>query len=369
MELMALDIMLATLFMEGFNMNKSIKFILRVLLFIIIFIPCFIYITYLCKPINYNLYNISGLYSEDKKSLDVVYIGGSAAFVYFEPLKAFEEYGFTTYDYACDTIQAELYKYMIKEILKNQDPEVIIIDARAFQYRDKDQVPTEVAYRNYITGMPFSINRFNLIEDVVKNYLKEDTLSYHFDIIKYHGRDGVYDYYESFKLMNNNYNNKFKGFYFVPSVEPITKTNYFTERITPVSEETNAILDDLLEYLKTTNRKYLFVVSPYEELESHKENFNYVEDKVKKAGYNFVDANDYRDEMNLNYNTDFYNYNHVNIFGAEKYTEFLSKYLVNNYNLKDRRGKSNFDKYIDEWNDNVQNTKKEIKKIIEERLL
>ena len=39
-----------------------------------------------------------------------------------------------------------------------------------------------------------------------------------------------------------------------------------------------------------TNHKFLFVVSPYEERESHRENFNYVERKVKEAGFDFLDV-------------------------------------------------------------------------------
>ena len=41
--------------------------------------------------------------------------------------------------------------------------------------------------------------------------------------------------------------------------------------------------------------------------------------------------------MQLNFDTDFYNENHVNIFGADKYTDFLIAYLKEHYNLPDRR--------------------------------
>ena len=68
--------------------------------------------------------------------------------------------------------------------------------------------------------------------------------------------------------------------------------------------------------------------------------------------------------MNLDYRYDFYNGNHVNIYGAEKYTNCLSEYLVKNYNLPDRRGekeyKDDFDSLIPGWKEDVNKTKKEI---------
>ena len=82
---MVLDMMLVNLFMEVFNMStkSNIIAISKIIIFIILFIIIFIILTYIMKPINVNLKNITGFYGEDKNSLDMVYIGGSAAFVYW----------------------------------------------------------------------------------------------------------------------------------------------------------------------------------------------------------------------------------------------------------------------------------------------
>ena len=96
--------------------------------------------------------------------------------------------------------------------------------------------------------------------------------------------------------------------------------------------------------------------------------FNYIEKIIKSRNQDFLDANDYIKEMNLNYAYDFIDIDHVNIYGAEKYTEFLTKYLVNNYKLPDRRGEKlydeDFNNLIPKWNQNVEETKKTIKEII-----
>lgn len=357
--------------MEVFKLKarKIIKWSFLIIIFILISLLFIKVLTYIMKPSCVDLNNIAGFYAEDKNTLDMVYIGGSAAFVYYEPLRAFENEGIASYNYAANTIQPELYKTMIKEILKTQNPEVIIIDARAFQYREEDQPPTEVAYRNVLTGMPLSLNKLEFIYENVEKYLKEGKASYCFDLIKYHRNLNGEIINNQIKMAVNMYENPLKGFYFVPKATEQTLVENNTEKKTPVAEETEKILIDLLEYCKTTECNYLFVVSPYVEQETHKENFNYISEIINKYGYSFLDANDFYDEMGIDFNKDLYDYNHVNIFGSEKYTDFLIEYLKSNYNLPDRRKEKKYQSWfdlLDNWNNLVNNTKKQINKLIEE---
>jgi hypothetical protein len=348
--------------------KNNIIQIIKILSFGLILFQMFIFLDYLMKPRSIDLSNIAGFYGEEKKSLDMVYIGGSACFVYWAPLKAWEDKGIASYSFAADTIQAELYSYLVKETLKYQDPKVIVIDARAFQYRDVDQPPTEVAYRNILTGTPLSLNKLLFVEGNVKKYLKEDPLSYYFDLIKYHGASGHNSISEALSMMTNNFHHELKGFFFIPSVVKMQKYNFETNVETPVSTETTKILDDLLAYLKTTRHKILFIVSPYLETKEHKENFNFVERKVVAAGFDFLDANEYYNEMNLNFDTDFYNNSHVNIFGSEKYTAFLENYLIEKYKLPNRKSNIDYakkwDVLLDNWHSRVNATKDVINSLI-----
>ena len=103
---MDLGIALVNLYMEVFNMKeykKNIIDITKIVIFLVLFVLIFIFLTYIMKPINVNLKNIAGFYSEDKNSLDMVYIGGSAAFVYWQPLKAYEDEGITSYNFAINS--------------------------------------------------------------------------------------------------------------------------------------------------------------------------------------------------------------------------------------------------------------------------
>lgn len=347
------------------NKKKILKWTILISIFLIILFNFIKIITYIMKPMCVDLENIAGLYGEKKNSLDMVYIGGSACFVYWEPLKAFEQEGIASYNYGGNMIQPECYKMMVKEILKTQKPELIIIDARAFQYRKKDKPPTEPAYRNILTGIPLSLNKIQFIQDNVKKYLDDDEVSYYFDIIKYHRETKGQRINEQIKMAFNLYKNPVKGFLFVPKVAKQIKPNIKTTQERPIDKETEVILLDLLEYLKTTDCNYMFVVSPYVEEKEHKENFNYIEKIVEGYGYNFLDSNDYYKEMKMDFNTDFYNAGHVNIFGADKYTDFLTQYIKKNYQLPDRRQDyQEWNDLLPNWNNQVQENKNTINQLI-----
>lgn len=351
--------------------KKILKWIILSIIFVIISVNFLKIVTYIMKPARVDLDNIAGFYGEKKNSLDMVYIGGSAAFVYWEPLRAFEKEGIASYNYGSNTIQAELYKTMIKEVLKTQKPKLILIDARAFQYREKDQPPTEVAYRNVLTGMPLSINKIQFIKDNVKKYLNEkDTTSYYFDIIKYHRDTKDMPVDSQIKMAYNKYTNPNKGFFFVPKVdkqEKIENKGITTQK--NIGKETEEILIDLLEYIKTTDCDYMFIVSPYTEQKEHRENFNYIEEIIEKYGYEFLNSNDYYKEMGIDFDKDLYNESHVNIYGAEKYTDFLTQILKEKYNLPNRKEEyTEWKQLLPDWNEQVNQTKTAIDKIIEEKI-
>ena len=345
-------------------MKRHIVNIFKILVFLIVFINSYIFLSILKKPINYQLDNISGIYAERKNSLDMVYIGGSAAFVYYSPIDAYQKYGIASYDYAVDSIQAEVYPTMIKELLKTQKPKVVVIDARAFQYREKTLEPNEISYRVFLRGFKYNLDRFNLINKIVPKYLKQGTLTYHLDLGLYHTEESVPSFRKTFNIMFDKNKNLDKGFYLVPKAVNIYKYDRDTKEELKIASESEKLLNELLDYLEERKVKALFVVSPYQQIKREKMQYNYIEKIVKSRNQDFLDANDYSDQMNLDYRYDFYNGNHVNIYGAEKYTNFLSEYLVKNYNLPDRRGEKeyqdDFNSLIPRWKENVEATKKEI---------
>lgn len=341
--------------------------ITKVTAFVLIFSFLFVFVSYLIRPLGYNREIISGFYAEDPEELDAVYIGGSVCFVSWAPMIAFREQGIASYNYASDTIEADTIKYCIKEVLKTQSPKLFVIDARPFEYRDAEQPPKEVPIRNLSDCMPYSYNRTEMLLNIVPSVLKENALNYILDISKYHENWKVFnkDFYDygSNQKENNN-----RGFYFVPDSTSLTIPDDKTaviEKMAP-SEDTVKILEDLLEFCKSKDLKVMFVVAPYAESDAHRSVYNYVSDQVESFGYDFINYNDYYKEMNIDFSTDFYNADHLNIFGAEKYTSYLAQNIVENYQIPDRRIDADYSDWFDnlaDWDEDVNAAKHTIEQL------
>lgn len=345
-------------------MKKHIFNILKILIFIFVFISFYYFLTVFKRPSGWNQNNTTGLYAERKNSLDMVYLGGSAAFVYFDPIHSWQRSGISSYVYGIEGVQAEFYTNMVKEVLENQKPKLIVIDARPFEYRNWDLAKYEQPYRWYLSHLRPSLGRVNFINKLVPKYLKKSTKSYQFDLEFYHTNEEQGSIKKTIKIMFDKNKHKTKGFYFHPLVNKLYREERNTNELINIHPEAEKILRDLLAYLKEKNVKALFVVCPYQQIVKEKAEYNYIEKIVKEYNQDFLDANDYIDQMNIDFNYDFMNESHLNVYGAEKYNDFLTDYLVKNYNLPDRRGekeyKDDFDSLIPGWKEDVEKTKKEI---------
>lgn len=330
--------------------KKSIIAVVGGISFLVILSILFSNITYLFRNISYDRKHIVGIKNEEN-NIDIVYIGGSAAFTYWEPLKAFKEYGFTSYNLACNTIGAEAILPFIKYSEEYQNPDLYIIDLRPFQYYSDEMV--EQSIRNSSDSMDITdIHRYEMIASFLKNreHNKNDVISYLFDIMYYHTHYTNLPTQDAWNMINNTSDSIYKGCElpekWVYLSEPSDfKTNNTKELLPNAQKE----LSDILAYCDENHLNVLFVVCPYYIDEEQYALYNAMADEVLSHGYGYVNFNDYYDDMGIDFTSDFYNKSHVNAYGAEKYTSFLGKYLIEMYYLPDHRNDIDYK----EWNDGI----------------
>ena len=345
------------------SMNKkrlAVNILCSICLIVMIF--SFFSISFIVKPLGVERENVTGFYAEEENSLDVVYIGGSSCFEFWVPLKAFNDYGFTSYNFAHSAMSPIEIKYYIEEARKTQTPKLFVIDLRPFQYGE-DMLYDENPTRWGLLGFNYSQNRHRMVSELTKN--KDKTRSYYFDFLRYKSLlpyeigSIISGNYSKLKYWNNKVENDLKGFYFANNIRQITFTDYkMVTDTTQLPEKTDYYFHDLLEYLSEENVETLFVVNSYSQEESHKKLYNYMEQEIYKYNLKFLNTNDYFYEIGYDVNMDFFDSSHVNIFGSEKYTEFLGSYIVNNYNLTDKRNNQEFSSWQQKYEDFVIEVKK-----------
>lgn len=338
---MNLKIMIISLF------SKKTKAFVGFTVFILLIAKIFCNTTYLFRNATYERNHIVGI---EHENVDMVYIGGSAAFLYWQPLKAWNDCGFTSYSYATDAIQAENIKAYIKEVRKTQNPELYVVGVRAFQYYSDMQA--EAGLRNGTDSMDLtSLARYELLKDYFVNRTvidDTDILSYYFDIAKYHTNTENLGSKEAWRFVNNNGTSPNKGWEWEERYGYLEEPQGFaTDERAELMEKDEKILVDLLNYCKEEKLNVLFVVCPYYITVEEQKKYNTIGDIIRSYGFTYLNANEYYDEIGIDFTTDFYNKDHVNLFGAKKYTEFLEHYILDNYKMPNHRR----DIYYSSWDE------------------
>ena len=351
--------------------NKKIWLkIVTVGIFILVCCISFVLLSYLLRPVTTSRKNICGFYAEDSNSLDVVLVGGSVCYTSWEPLNAWNQYGFTSYNFAIDALQPQVIKYTLEEIRKTQSPELFVIDLRPFQYGDligdqENEINMErvAPFRNFSDNIKYSKNRFLAIEEGAP--ASEEKWTYHFDIAKYHSGLNSFLNFENWQYIFNEKRLYTKGFdgYEEANAVSVLDVRGITGELA-LEAEVDAIFEELLEYCKQNDLEVLFLVYAYGSSEADQKKYNYMERRIEEYGFGFLNANKHLNDMQLDFERDFHDVDHVSLLGADKYTKFLAEYLTEQYDLPDKRNEEEYG----QWNEDYQIWNSEMEVIREDML-
>lgn len=329
-----------------------------------------------------NRLRLDGYYLEEKDSLDVVFIGASDCFASFAPGLAYEKFGFTSFSYATASATAGAAKTMIKEVLRTQNPQKIVFEINAYLYGfDNDNKLSSV--RNYIDNVPFNENKLEYLQsgavpidpDAVNQSpmgdyemkVKDELIEYYIPIIKYHSTWNDYPdpsgkYFNQMITQHMDGSTKLKGYRTkttrykplagYPCINNTLANNSKTLALLPKYEQE---LRDLLDFIKEEGiqDKFIFIRTPHSVDKSTYNRFkraNAAGEIIKSAGFEFINFE--RDPETLAYPTsDYYNIDHLNIYGSEKFTTYLGNMLVEKYGVtkteKTAKQKENWDTAVE----------------------
>ncbi len=332
------------------NKKKLYLKLLKASAFIAIFLFLFVHVSY-CKrdKLSYTRKNISGYYALRRKSLDLVFVGTSGTFSSFIPMQAWQDYGFASYNFCMNMMGANTIPYAVTEALKSQDPKLLVIDIYPF-------ITGELignlgdSYTRYNTdAFKYSLNRFLLIKNEVMQAedLTESPLTYFLDLIKWHTNEfSTENFFCKIPNVDRGYNAMIWG-----KVEKPRQTS----EVQKLDEKLDSCLDKLLEKCSRLDCKVLFVYYPFADTYKYPQalaKVNYIEDRVKDAGFDFKNFCAEWEEFGLDVDRDYWDPAHFNIYGAEKVTAYAAPWLAETYALPDHRGEKDYQDWeedLKEW--------------------
>ncbi len=351
--------------------------VLRAVAFLLIAFLCFTLATRVfCYDDPLDSEHVWGDYYEQPKgTIDGAYFGTSITQRGWISPVAYKNEGLCIYNLATASQPIVLTKYMMEEAQKTQDIKLFIIDIRdACKSAD---VLKEDAIRRITDTVHSSPNRFSMTRGALdfaargENRIDTKDLSYFIRIMKYHGRWNGHMKGDSEGVRY------YKGFaYFEPTEFRITpvEDNGSTEETSPMADEAEAVIADLLDYCDTLDAEILFVAAPLVETLEEQSKVNTAQKMIEDRGYTVLNFfhEDLRNELGVDYDTFYYNDSHMNYFGASTYTDYLSHFIRQHYDLPDRREdaaceswEEAYEALMDQVGDKYDKMLKEIKSIKE----
>ena len=302
-------------------MKKHKKIILKVILFLIIFIILFgITSIILVRKGNGYGTDIFGFYAEKRNSINILYLGSSHAYSSFNPYLIEEKTNLNGYVFATQQQPIWITYHHLIEALKYQKPKYVVLEVHMVAVQDKDYADEQVN-RDAIDKMRPSKNKL----DVIKTSVKEDKLTYYFNIMKYHTRYKELKWID-FATVILNYSIDNKGYTKLPNQNYIYEYNneIINDEVEKITEKNELYLNKIINLCKEKNIELIFVKTPCDYTEDNYKKLNYISELAKQNEILFLNYIENIDELNLDYTTDFYDSGHLNESGSNKLSEKFS---------------------------------------------
>lgn len=312
---------------------KVLKRTVKLILFILIFAFIFSYLSNLfCRKSLEGTWNqtqkISGFYNEPKNDFDIIFFGSSNTYCSFNPLVLYEQTGLKSYVFASQQQPVWATYSYIKEALKTQNPQLLVVDVLMFS-KDTEYYDDGVNY-SYMDDIPLSKNKIELAAVSAPN---GERLRLLINFIKYHSRWSELTR-EDYEFKRSETNDFLKGYTLLEDI--FTEVRLPAQNITdtsPLSEKEITYFYKIIELAKEHNIPLFFVKAPSNADENDQKLFNSIQKLAEDNGVQFVNYNNEYDKISFNINEDFYDKSHLNYRGADVFTKYFAKDMQKRFSV------------------------------------
>lgn len=326
------------------------KILLRVIAFSVVLLMLLAGISMLLNApgtsrVNYQW--IHSFYDEPKNTLDGVLIGSSHLFTGWLAPLAWEQQGIAVWPFTSSRQPMVVAKELIEEARKTQPDAVYIVELST---PDEEEV-TEGAIHDLVDSMPTSLQKFRIINELCNfvGYDFPDRWEYFFPLIRYHSQWSELEE-TNFDLANNGLKGACTRNSFLASVKDNSAYFQSTDKLEEVPETTYDALEKVLQYCESEQVKVVFLLPPTvnDSLDVRAQH-NTLKRICEERGFPVIDERQVMEEIGLDTKYDYYDGQHTNIHGAIKRTEYLAQYLMEHYDLEDKRGNPGYESWDESY--------------------
>ncbi len=337
-------------------MKNKHKILIRLSVFMMVFVLLFVMVNAFFQPIWLdwnNYYTTQGFYKQPKNTIETIILGPSTLITGLTPMEMYQEYGICAYNLATEQQSMLASYYWLKEAdrLHGDTLKTVILEASALRSFTNDTLS-----HKSLDTMRLSANKFQAVYE----YCEKDignTLSYLFPVVAYHNRWSSLEAID-FNKYSVDPNSGTRGFGFETETYSgrVSYKNVIVKDIV-FDEDANYVKlrDDSLEYAQRIidfcnekGLKLILVKTPTNNWNDslHKTVSKFADDRE----LTFLDFNysPLYEELGYIHAFDSKDSNHMNYYGATKFTKWMSKYLIDECGASDVRGNDKYSFMEDE---------------------
>ena len=290
------------------------------------------------------VYNVKQYYNE-RNDIDVFFLGSSKIYYAISPMEIWNKYGIISYNRGSSGQYYKLSYLFLEELLSKYAPKVVIFDITYLE---------SLTFGNKYTGISLSNMENNLFKLYSYKYIYDNTSSIIENantINMFHSRWtelNRYDFtYDSF------WKGRFSGTYVgkawdrLHKINPQIKYTNYNISATELKTDTIKYANMMVDLASKYNSNIIFIKMPYRTFEKALQEDKAFELYAKEKGWIFINYNLMYDELKFDFNRDFMDVNHLNLYGGRKVMEHLIPYIIKHYNIPNRK---NDPKYAS-WNE------------------
>lgn len=330
---------------------------IKVIIFLFILFACFIVVNNVVK--RKEPYQKSADFFKQKENFDVLFFGSSHTINGFFSMDLWKNYGMVSYNMGNHGEKMATTYYNILLACKHTKPKLIVVDT--FYVLNNSKVPEKGAdIHKMLDIYPVSYLKYEAINDLFDG---KDILNKEFEYLFY------------FSMYHNRWNetnkNDFKDFLtYEKGAESrinVAKPNRMSdfEEIEMYNEDETInmhYLRRIITYCNQNNINLLLTYLPYPAYNHGIAASKYISKICEEYNANYIN---FLNMDIVNYNIDCYDAdNHLNPSGARKVTDYIGKYIKENYDIPDQRENESYsfwnkdyDEYIDFKIENLKKNK------------
>lgn len=279
---------------------------------------------------------MESFYLQESDTVDALLIGSSHVYCDINTGILWDEYGISAFDLGGAEQPFWNTYYFLKEALKTQTPNVIVLDVTTPGIRSVEFQPEVWSVTN-LYGLHWNKDRIDATHISTDN----DEV-FHRILNPFNTMHTRYDELNKDDFVDHNRSINYKGFDLREDVVPFEMRDMSdeTEQM-PITEKEETYFRKIIEFTKEKNIPLMLISAPFpvQRYENAQKIYNYEFALAEKEGIPYIDFNKgHYDEIGLDFSKDMADEFHLNTSGNEKFTKYFGKLLTEKYDLTDHRG-------------------------------